>query len=109
MTFRNKENVVGEDLAALTPRLESLFQDHFSGNPITFSEAMAGNCLELSKLTLLLLYITLVTEAKLRSRLVNSDSLDQTTQAKVSEVFMVFRASWSGCIIFHVLFIEAGF
>ncbi|KAK8404751.1 hypothetical protein O3P69_007773 [Scylla paramamosain] len=82
ISFLNKENIVGEDLAALTPRLESLFRDHFSGDPIIFREAVAGNCLELTKLTLLLLYITLFTEAKLRSRLVNSASLDQATQAK---------------------------
>lgn len=68
--------------------------DHFSGDPIIFSEAVAGNCLELSKLTLLLLYITLFTEAKLRTRLVNSASLDQATQAKVSTVLITLHLGW---------------
>lgn len=70
----------------LTKVQHFLFADYFTGDLIVFEEAVAGDCVELTKLTLLLLYITLFTEAKLRSRLVNSTSLDQATQAKVSEV-----------------------
>lgn len=61
------------------------FAEHFAGaNLVVFEEAVGGNCEELTKLTLLLLYIALFTNAKLRSHLVNSTVLDQSTQSRVS-------------------------
>ncbi len=58
---------------------------------MAFEEAVSGNCEELTKLTLLLLYIALFTDSKLRGRLVNSNSLDQGTQARVSTADFYFE------------------
>lgn len=49
---------------------------------MVFEEAVGGNCERLIKWTWLILYIALLTVAKLRGYLVNSSALDQAKQAR---------------------------
>ncbi|XP_050701937.1 LOW QUALITY PROTEIN: centrosome-associated protein CEP250-like [Eriocheir sinensis] len=83
VSILKNEQIVNQNLASLTPTLEALLQEHFAAtNLVVFEEAVGGNREELTKLTLLLLYIALFTDAKLRGRLVNTSALDQATQAR---------------------------
>ncbi|KAG0729737.1 hypothetical protein GWK47_029746 [Chionoecetes opilio] len=82
LSILSDETICDEDLATLTPRLEALFKEHLAGELIEFGKAVSGDCVELTKVTLLLLHIALFTEAKVRSRLVDAPSLDQATQAR---------------------------
>nr|XP_053632844.1 GRIP and coiled-coil domain-containing protein 2-like isoform X2 [Cherax quadricarinatus] len=85
------------DLLVLMPQLDVIIKEHFAGPKlICFEDVAAGSQVELTKLTLLLLYITMITDAKLRKKLVNSPLMDQATQVKLKYLIESIQKRGSG-------------
>ncbi|KAG7158941.1 Nuclear mitotic apparatus protein 1-like [Homarus americanus] len=97
LTILKNEDVKKSDLVGLIPDLQAIIKDHFAGpNLIIFEDVASGNQTEVTKLTLLLLYIMMVTESKLRSRLLSSPLMDQSTQIKVKYLIESIQKRGSG-------------
>nr|XP_045616061.1 putative leucine-rich repeat-containing protein DDB_G0290503 isoform X3 [Procambarus clarkii] len=81
---RKNEDVQKSDIISLIPGLDAIIKDHFAGPKLICFEDVASGCqVELTKLLLLLLYITMITEDKLRNTLVRSPLMDTSTQIKL--------------------------
>ncbi|XP_042859138.1 nuclear mitotic apparatus protein 1-like [Penaeus japonicus] len=85
------------DLVSNIPTLETILKEHFAGpDLVNFEDVAGGNHMELTKLTLLLMYIMIFMDAKLRSKLISSPVMDQSTQIKFKYLIESIQRRGSG-------------
>ncbi|XP_066956048.1 putative leucine-rich repeat-containing protein DDB_G0290503 isoform X2 [Macrobrachium rosenbergii] len=97
MIYLKNEDINSEDTETIVAALNSLLKEHFAGPKLVCFEAVvSGDEQELVKVTLLLLYITMVTSAKLNSKLIHSPLMDSHTQLKLKYLIESIQKRGSG-------------
>ncbi|XP_064108562.1 golgin subfamily A member 4-like isoform X2 [Macrobrachium nipponense] len=97
MIYLKNEDIKSEDTETIVAALNSLLKKYFAGPKLVCFEAVvSGDEQELVKLTLLLLYITMVTSAKLNNKLIHSPIMDLHTQLKLKYLIDSIQKRGSG-------------
>ncbi|XP_068214874.1 uncharacterized protein [Palaemon carinicauda] len=95
--YLKNEDIKSEDTEKIVAVLDSLLKEYFAGPKLVCFEAVvSGDELEIVKLTLLLLYITMVTCAKLNNKLIQSPLMDSQIQLKLKYLIECIQKRGSG-------------